>query len=237
VILLRSNLADGGGSQFVGHYLMRHCSAVVTGIFPFRTNPDKVFHKQMCLTDFYEDHREQYGTATGVVQDVYAPEPEIVTHFAPTLIKPFAWLFGTRMQNLLCIAEDEPVFANAVSLSDHRDGLGLELPQIEHAYSRADCLRRDYLVARAKKVLRSAGAALAVALYQIDSFSHAVGTVRFGQTPETGALDPNCRYWGIQNLYVLDGSFMPTSAGINPSLTIAANAARVADLIVSGAVH
>jgi choline dehydrogenase-like flavoprotein len=62
----------------------------------------------------------------------------------------------------------------------------------------------------------------------IDSFSHAVGTVRMAATPETGALSPDCRVWAYPNLFVVDGSFMPTSGGVNPSLTITANAFRVA---------
>jgi len=42
-------------------------------------------------------------------------------------------------------------------------------------------------------------------------------------TPETGALSPDCRVWAYPNLFVVDGSFMPTSGGVNPSLTITAN--------------
>ncbi len=235
VILMRSQLPESEGNRYIGHFLMRHCSAVVTGIFPFKTNPDRVFHKQLCLTDFYEDHRDQYGTSTGVIQDVYAPVHEVVAHHAPPALKWLARPISPRMQNLICIAEDEPEFANCVGLADQRDGFGLEVPQVDHHYSRADFRRRDHLVSRARKVLKSAGALVARAFYQIDSFSHAVGTVRFGPTPSTGVLDPECRFWGLRNLFVLDGSFMPTSAGMNPSLTIAANAARVADLIVNGA--
>ena len=60
-----------------------------------------------------------------------------------------------------------------------------------------------------------------------NTFSHAVGSVRFGAEAEQSALDPACRMRGVDNLYVVDGSFMPTSGGVNPSLTIAANALRV----------
>jgi choline dehydrogenase-like flavoprotein len=50
-----------------------------------------------------------------------------------------------------------------------------------------------------------------------------------GIDPATSALDEHCRFRGVENLYVVDGSVMPTSAGLNPSLTIAANALRVGD--------
>ncbi|WP_376967889.1 GMC family oxidoreductase (plasmid) [Azospirillum sp. A26] len=59
--------------------------------------------------------------------------------------------------------------------------------------------------------------------------NHILGGMRFGDDPEDSVLDPNCRVWGLDNLYVTDGSFMPTSGGANPTLTIQANAFRVAD--------
>jgi len=64
------------------------------------------------------------------------------------------------------------------------------------------------------------------------NFGHPMGTCRFGDDPATSVLDRDCRAHGIDNLYIVDGSFMPTGGGVNPSLTIAANAIRVADRIV-----
>ena len=66
------------------------------------------------------------------------------------------------------------------------------------------------------------------------NFAHPCGTLRFGDDPRTSVLDPDCRMHGIENLYVADSSFMPTSNGVNPSLTIAANALRVADAVAAG---
>lgn len=60
---------------------------------------------------------------------------------------------------------------------------------------------------------------------------HPAGTCRFGNDPATNVLDANCRSHDIHNLYVVDASFMPRSGAVNPSLTIAANALRVADKI------
>jgi len=60
------------------------------------------------------------------------------------------------------------------------------------------------------------------------NFGHPCGTLRFGNDPATSVLDPDCRAHGIDNLHVVDASFFPTSMGVNPSLTIAANALRVA---------
>jgi len=58
--------------------------------------------------------------------------------------------------------------------------------------------------------------------------AHQNGTIRFGTDRRTSALDPNCRAHDLDNLYVVDGSFFPSSAAVNPALTIMANALRVA---------
>jgi choline dehydrogenase-like flavoprotein len=60
------------------------------------------------------------------------------------------------------------------------------------------------------------------------AFGHVCGTCRFGTDPASSVLDPWNRAHGLSNLFVVDASFFPTSGGINPALTIAANALRVA---------
>src|SRR4051795_11034348 len=59
--------------------------------------------------------------------------------------------------------------------------------------------------------------------------AHQNGTIRFGHDPKTSALDVNCKAHEVDNLYVVDGSFFPSSAAVNPALTIIANALRVGD--------
>ena len=59
--------------------------------------------------------------------------------------------------------------------------------------------------------------------------AHQNGTVRFGKEAKTSALDVNCKAHDLDNLYVVDGSFFPSSAAVNPALTIMANALRVGD--------
>ena len=223
---------SGYDHPLIGRFLMRHCNGVVNNIFPFRTNPEQVFHKQVCFTDFYEDLRSELGSAVGVVQDIYSPAPPVIRHHTPWGLKTMAGLLAGNMQNLLCVAEDEPRANNRVRLAGESDAFGMELVQVEHEYSEEDCRRRDYLMAEAGKVLRKSGGLFRYR-HLIDSFSHAVGTLRSAHTPEEGVLDADCRYWGAENLYVADGSFMPTSGGVNPSLTIAANALRVAERIVA----
>ena len=229
-ILLRSGLERYPQRRLIGRYLMRHCNAVVSAGFPFRTNPEQTFHKQVCITDFYDDFRERSGLAAGVVQDIYTPSRSVLKHFAPRGMKTLAGLASAYLQNLLCIAEDEPRYENGVGLSSEADRYGVAIPKVVHQYTGDDCERRDYLVGKASRILKQAGGILSYA-YKLDSFSHAVGGVRFGDDPNESVIDPYCRFWDIDNLYVVDGSFMPTSGGVNPSLTIAANAMRVAEAI------
>jgi choline dehydrogenase-like flavoprotein len=59
--------------------------------------------------------------------------------------------------------------------------------------------------------------------------AHQNGTVRFGHDPTTSALDANCKAHDVDNLYVVDASFFPSSSAVNPALTIMANALRVGD--------
>jgi len=59
--------------------------------------------------------------------------------------------------------------------------------------------------------------------------AHQNGTIRFGRDPRTSALDQNCKAYDLDNLYVVDGSFFPSSGAVNPALTIIANALRVGD--------
>jgi choline dehydrogenase-like flavoprotein len=59
--------------------------------------------------------------------------------------------------------------------------------------------------------------------------AHQNGTIRFGHDPSTSALDANCKAHEVDNLYVVDGSFFPSSGAVNPALTIMANALRVGD--------
>jgi choline dehydrogenase-like flavoprotein len=63
------------------------------------------------------------------------------------------------------------------------------------------------------------------------NYGHPSGTCRFGKSPETSVLTPENEVRGLANLYVADASFFPSSGGINPALTVAANALRVADII------
>jgi len=66
----------------------------------------------------------------------------------------------------------------------------------------------------------------------LQGLAHQAGTCRFGEEPATSVLALNCRTHDVENLYVVDGSFFPSLAAVNPSLTIMANALRVGDYLI-----
>jgi choline dehydrogenase-like flavoprotein len=63
--------------------------------------------------------------------------------------------------------------------------------------------------------------------------AHQCGTIRFGTDPRTSALDANCKAHELDNLYVVDAGFFPSSGAVNPALTIMANALRVGDHLLA----
>ena len=92
------------------------------------------------------------------------------------------------------------------------------------------------LVARMREVFKAAGYPIVLARpFDRRTPSHQCGTVRFGTDPATSALDTFCRAHDHPNLFVVDASFLPTSAAVNPALTIAAQALRVADHLAAAA--
>ena len=232
-LMLRSGLGTLDRSGALGRYLMRHCNGMVGYLFPFRTNPEAVNHKQICVTDRYESVRESDGTALGIIQDMCMPPREVVRVQGPPGFRWAASVSAARLQTLLCIAEDEARADNRIEIAPgENDAFGLPVARVVHAYTDADRRRRDTLIALARRILRRAGG-LAGKVRLIDSFSHAVGTARFSRSPDEGVLDPDCRFWASPNLYVVDGSFMPSSGGVNPSLTITANALRVSERVAA----
>jgi choline dehydrogenase-like flavoprotein len=222
------------GGHTVGRYLMRHCNAFVYGAFAAPPNPERAHHKQLAIQDFYfGDARDGGMRKLGNLQQIMAPPPGAIPgrgamgRVVDGWVAPGVRRLFQHVTGLLAIAEDQPRFVNGLTLDPGtRDRFGLPRPRVVHFYSDRDLAARLALVRRAREILRLAGARVSKT-FPVPTFSHAVGTVRMGVDPATSALDEFCAFRGVDNLYVVDGSFMPTSAGLNPSLTIAANALRV----------
>jgi choline dehydrogenase-like flavoprotein len=85
------------------------------------------------------------------------------------------------------------------------------------------------LVRRTQDILHQAGFPILFTERRgVETISHQCGTLRFGTDPARAVLDPYCRSFDLPNLYVVDTSFYPSSAAVNPALTLAAQALRVA---------
>jgi choline dehydrogenase-like flavoprotein len=166
-----------------------------------------------------------------VLQQMAMPPLSVVAQQIPRWLVPAAGQVLGRSAALLGIAEDEPQLCNGVSIDrSERDRFDLPRLTVQHEYTARDRQAGSALGYCARRILREAGA-LTCYSRTISTFSHALGTVRMGDDPFTAPLDASGRYRGLENLYVMDGSALPTSGGVNPSLTIAANALRCASLL------
>ncbi len=234
--LLLSSGIDGvvPAGDLIGRHLMRHANGVVSGISAVRTNPEGKFHKQVSIPDYYfGDPEKKKGPAGGwgMIQEIHTPEKGVMKANVPFGLKNIAAFASEFLLNLLCIAEDTSQYENRAYVDiTAKDKFGMPALRVYHRYTARDLAARKSLYGAAKRILLKAGA-IPVYCFPIDTFSHAIGTCRFGKNRDTSVLDPDCRVWGVKNLYVLDASFMPSGGSVNPSLTIAANALRVSALL------
>jgi choline dehydrogenase-like flavoprotein len=117
-----------------------------------------------------------------------------------------------------------------------RDAWGLPVARITHRAHANDLAQARWMVDRNAEILDAAGARTVTKVYAdriTGNCSHQHGTARMGDDPDASVLDRECRAHEVENLYVIDGSPFPTSTGINPTMTIMANAWRVAEHVGS----
>ncbi len=139
------------------------------------------------------------------------------------------------------VLHDMPQHDNRVDLDDTVvDAWGLPVARITLAPHENDLAQGRFLVDRCGDILEAAGGQDVTRVYAdkvTGNCSHQHGTARMGDDPETSVTNRNCRAHEVDNLYVVDGSPFPTATGANPTLTIMANAWRVAEHIATGAGH
>jgi choline dehydrogenase-like flavoprotein len=222
VLLLRSSERGvANRSDAVGRHFMNHNLSAVVAIDPRVVN-DSVYQKTLTINDFYLGGGRG-GTPLGNIQllgrvtgAILKGELKSIPEFA------LNWVSG-RSIDWLAMSEDLPSRESRVTL----DGAGIRLD-----WKRSNWSAHLALVARLKERLRAAGYPIVLShAFDRRTPSHQCGTVRIGADPATSPLDPYCRAYDHPNLFVVDASFLPTSAGVNPALTIAAQALRVADHI------
>lgn len=228
-------LANGCGC--VGRYLMRH----YVDLYPVQTRERQDLpgnQKELAFNDFYAAD-EKLGTVQsfGALPPTDVVLAELRHDFresgwgwlAPTFsfAKPFIrpTLAGLRRRvTLASIMEDLPFKDNRVVPGDGTARFSVRYRISEEEQERIDRFRR-----RLASVLEPYRFMTIKQAENNQRIAHACGTCRFGDDPRTSVLDRWNRSHEVHNLYVVDGSFFPSSGGTNPALTIAANALRVAD--------
>ena len=140
----------------------------------------------------------------------------------PGIPKPLLREMARRSIDFWVMSEDLPDLENRILLGG--DG------SIRVQWQPNNRAAHVQLVKRAARMMRAAGYPLVFTqTLGIETNSHQCGTARFGDDPATSALDPFCKAHDMDNLYVVDSSFFPSSSAMNPALTICAQALRVAD--------
>ena len=235
-LLLASGLERfSSAPHSVGRYLMRHHNTVVVGLFPSPPNAGHRFLKQVAVHDFYhgDPAAPHLGDRLGALQQLALPPASVVRAMVPRLLGWLATPVIDHCAAMLALAEDQPCPENGVQLChDASDRYGMPGLVVRHVYTPRDRAAGRALARQAARLLRAAGA-VACVRHVISTFSHALGTARMGIDPATSPVDGAGRFRGLANLLIADGSVIPTSAGVNPSLTIAANALRIARTLVA----
>ncbi|WP_434616001.1 GMC family oxidoreductase [Tabrizicola sp. M-4] len=209
-------------SDQLGRNYMAHNNTAMMAIHPFRRNP-VVFQKTLCINDFYFEN-EVAPYPLGNVQGLGKLQAGMLTARVKWAPERMMGYFASRSLDWWIMSEDLPDPANRVSL----DGDG----KIRLAYTPNNLTAHQQLVAHWGKVMRRIGYPIVITQrMDIKVSMHQCGTARFGRDPRDSVLDPFCRVWDIDNLFVVDASFLPSSAGFNPSLTIVAQAIRTAEHI------
>jgi choline dehydrogenase-like flavoprotein len=230
-LLLRSGgerhpagLANSSG--LVGKRYMAHLATMMQGFHPFRRN-HVVFQKTVAINDFYLrgpdtpyplGQIQSQGRTHGVMAQTVVPWIPLWAYEA--------WV--ARGVDWLAISEDLPREENRVTIAPG--------DRIQLAYTPNNLRAHRQLVAQARRMLRRLGFwAVMTHSHETRNTTHQCGTLVFGTDPRTSVLDPFCRAHDVENLFVVDASFFPSSAAVNPGLTIVAQALRVADHIRANA--
>ncbi|WP_442542484.1 GMC family oxidoreductase [Arthrobacter sp. KN11-1C] len=220
-------------SDVVGRHYMRHNNV---GLMAVSKDPNPtVFQKTLALNDFYGSSAE-WEYPMGNVQMLGKSDDWQIKAEAP---KPFGLgpsaAFGAVASHALdfwLAGEDLPLPESRVTLRANGSvQLALQPDNNTEGVKR---LRKAFDAVLNRLDARSTSFARSIYPHKdmdIAATAHQAGTVRFGSDPAAAALDLDCKAYDLDNLYVVDGSFMPSIGAVNPTLTIIANALRVADRI------
>lgn len=239
--LLLNSACDGyenglaNSSDTVGRYLMAQAGNVVLGRFNELVRMYKAPPAHALTEHFYEtDPRRDF--ARGFAIQTVGPLP--ISFSKQIMAARGVWGWGMRreMMNynhwaaLGLLGEILPWPDNRVTHSEERDQFGIRIPHISFSLHENDKKLIEFAKQKTEEVMRAAGA---VEVTQESRYAHLVGAARMGADPATSVVDKFGRTHDIANLFVCDGSILPTQGSANPGLTIQALAARTADYLIS----
>jgi choline dehydrogenase-like flavoprotein len=225
-LLLRSASSahpDGlaNSSGLVGRNYMVHNNTALMAVAPFRINPT-TFQKTMVVNDYYFRGPNDWKFPLGNLQLLGKLQAGMLTADKPLVPRSVLKAFSDRSVDWWVMSEDLPKPENRVGVRSSGQITVHWKPTNRKAHYR--------LIEASKTMMKRAGYPIVLTQTMgIETNSHQCGTGRFGSDPGTSVLDPFCRTHDIENLYVVDSSFFPSSAACNPALTIAAQALRVAE--------
>ncbi len=218
-------LANSSG--LVGRNYMCHNNGLFIAHTPDAANPSS-FQKTFGLLEYYRGAPDS-PLPLGTIQLMGRMDLHSLAGLARDQMPDVpAERIAERCLDFFITAEDLPDPDNRVELRD--DG-SIRLVYTENnveAYARLET-KLKHLLAAVERRRRRAAPRFLTAKLGISGVSHQCGTLRFGTDPRTSVLDVNCRAHDLDNLYIVDSGFFPSSSAVNPSLTIMANALRVGD--------
>ena len=238
LLMLRS-LSDAhphglaNGSDQVGRNYMRHNMSVVMALL--KQPNHTVFQKTLAMSDYYFDAPD-WEYPLGLVQLCATSHGEQIrgeAGFRELLSLVPEMTFDKMAEHSLDFwlqTEDLPRPNSRIRYDGDRVVLNVEENNLEAA-ARLRQKLKDLLAP-----MHAWPALIERRLYlgkdiPISGTAHQAGTMRFGPDPATSVLDLDCKAHELDNLYVADASFFPSIGAVNPTLTIIANALRVADRI------
>jgi choline dehydrogenase-like flavoprotein len=196
---------------------MNHNTSAVLALHPFRRNPS-VYQKTLMINDFYLTGGQD-GTPLGNIQLLGKITGPILSAKS-ALPQGLAGLIARRSIDLLAMSEDLP---------DPDSRISLQGTQIVMDWRQKNWAAHLDLVARLKRLLRRAGYPIVLSKpFDSRTPSHQCGTARMGMDAASSVVDPFGRSHDHPNLFLTDASVLPTSAAVNPALTVAALALRTA---------
>ncbi|MEB3292890.1 MAG: GMC family oxidoreductase [Synechococcales bacterium] len=218
-------------SDQVGRNFMKHQNGAIVGLTK-KSNPTQ-FQKTMAINDFYWGETD-FPYPMGHVQLLGKVNADLIALDSPSLAG-----ISLQDQELFTSLANHSVdwWLTAEDLPDPNNRVLVQGETIQLNYQDNNTKAFDRLLGRWTEVLKSVDCGdriLPCSFYfrkriPLQGVAHQCGTCRFGEDPQTNVLDLNCRSHDVDNLYVVDGSFFRSSAAVNPTLTIIANALRVGD--------